>query len=177
MIALSCHENQRFFRLAVVGLVALFMTGCVSPAVMERKELSMPVLEMYGAFQHSGVSPEVRLVKLQLGRGGLTAEIASTPAQAAAGLAFRSALAPDSAMLFTYPTPRTVVFHMKNTYIPLSVAYIDSMGGILEMYDLDPGVEAPLISKANVVRFVLEVNRGWFEKNGVVTGSRIFIEQ
>jgi uncharacterized membrane protein (UPF0127 family) len=114
---------------------------------------------------------------LQLNGHRLAAEIASTPMQAAAGLALRTRLAPDGAMLFIYPTPHRVVFHMKDTYIPLSIAYIDSLGGILEIHELTPGVETPVGSISTAVRFALEVNRGWFEMNGVTTGSRIFVEQ
>jgi uncharacterized membrane protein (UPF0127 family) len=117
------------------------------------------------------------LVGLRLGKGRLTAEIASTPVQAATGLAFRSTLAPDSAMLFTYQAPHKVVFSMEGTSIPLSIAYIDSTGIILEIHDLPVGDKAPVISGSDAVRFVLETNRGWFDKNRIVPGTRVYIDE
>jgi uncharacterized membrane protein (UPF0127 family) len=137
----------------------------------------MPVLTSTGVLAESGSQPRLPVVNLRLGTGHVSAEVASTPTQAATGLSFRTALPPDGAMLFTYSLPHRLVYHMKDTLIPLSIAYIDSLGIILEMYDPEPGSSTPVVSHSSAVRFVLEVNRGWFHRHGVTPGSRIYVEQ
>lgn len=62
---------------------------------------------------------------------------------------------------------------MKNTIIPLSVAYIDPDGAILEINDLDPLNEDPVNAKTDQVQFVLEMNRGWFQTNHIGVGNVI----
>ena len=66
---------------------------------------------------------------------------------------------------------------MKNTYVPLSCAYIDPEGVILEIYDMTPLDENPILSKSNDIRYVLEVKQGWFEKNGITPGTLICTER
>ena len=161
--------------LAVI-LIALLFGGCGGRAGFGNKDLSMPVLVSYGAFSGPTSGYGLPQVTLLLGTGRLVAEIASTPIQASVGLSFRDTLASDHAMLFTYPEPHKVVFHMKDTSIPLSVAFIDSMGTVLEVQNLVPGSTSPIHSASNAIRFVLEVNRGWFEKYGVIVGSRVSAE-
>ena len=152
----------------LVGVSTLLILGVCAPSpIIGSSEFSMTALTL------SRLLPVTTQVMLKLGSGKLRAEIASTPHQAATGLAFRATLAPNDAMLFVYQAPHRVVFHMKDTYIPLSIAYIDSKGDILEIHDLTPGGVTPLVSWAGSVQFVLEVNLGWFEKHGVVPGSRV----
>ncbi|OGU14032.1 MAG: hypothetical protein A2076_09305 [Geobacteraceae bacterium GWC2_53_11] len=133
--------------------------------------MSLPALDASESVAGTGT------VKLGLGSGRLTAELASTPLQAATGLAFRTSLPWDRAMLFVYSAPHRASFYMKNTSIPLSGAYIDSNGTVLEIHDLNPGNETPVVSRTNNVQFVLEVNWGWFRINDVTTGSRVFVER
>lgn len=161
----------------IICFTALSLVGCINSAVIETHELSMPVLKKIVDIGATGLDSAPPLAYLRLGAGRLTAEIASTPEQYSRGLSSRSVLKADHAMLFAYPAPSKVAFYMKDTFIPLSLAYIDSMGVVLEIYDLEPGVETPVIAKSGAVRFVLEVNRGWFENNGVLPGIRIYIEK
>jgi uncharacterized membrane protein (UPF0127 family) len=161
----------------IFSITFLLLSGCINSAVIETHELSMPVLKKNADIETGGSKSSLPLVSLRLGAGRLTAEVASTPEQYSRGLAFRSILKADDAMLFAYQTPHKVVFYMKDTLLPLSLAYIDSMGIVLEIYGLEPGVETPVIAKSAGVRFALEVNRGWFEKNGIVPGIQIYIEK
>lgn len=170
-------ERTDLCSIASLCAIALMLGGCGKPVLFGNRELTMPLLKASGTLDNPASAAGLPLVKLRLGNGLLVAEIAATPAQAAVGLAFRAGLAPGNAMLFTYPTPHKVVFHMKDTCIPLSAAYIDSMGNVLEIHDMKPGGETPVVSGSNAVRFVLEVNRGWFERNGVASGSRIYVER
>lgn len=117
------------------------------------------------------------MVELSAGSGRLAAEVARTPLQAATGLMYRARLAPDGAMLFVNSAPQRVAFHMKDTRMPLSCAFIDSSGAVLEIYAMLPGNEKPVVSASDDVRFVLEVNRGWLERHGVAVGSRINVAE
>jgi len=100
------------------------------------------------------------------------AELAVTTEQRERGLMFRQELAPDGGMLFIYPADRELRFWMKNTSIPLSVAFLDHQGRILNMADMQPFDET-LHRSAGPACCALEVNQGWFAKNGIQTGDRI----
>jgi uncharacterized membrane protein (UPF0127 family) len=93
------------------------------------------------------------------------------------GLMRRSFLGDDEGMLFVYESPQQVAFYMKDTFIPLSCAFIDTDGTILEIHDLEPLDETPVVSASSEVRFVLEVNRGWFAKNRVTRGMTVLTEK
>ena len=66
---------------------------------------------------------------------------------------------------------------MKNTKVPLSCAYIDREGKILEIYDMEPLSLEPIPSESDQIQFVLEMNQGWFEKNNIKAGTRIVSER
>lgn len=85
---------------------------------------------------------------------------------------YRDTLGRDDGMLFVYPDRASRSFWMKNTRIPLSVAFVDDDGTILEIADLKPMDDRPVASVA-ASRFALEMNQGWFTQNRVVVGSRI----
>ncbi len=87
---------------------------------------------------------------------------------------YRKSLAENSGMLFYFDKPQPVGFWMKNTLIPLSIAYLDEKGEILEIYPLTPLDETPTTSRSYRVKYALEMNQGWFKKNGVKPGDRVY---
>ena len=91
----------------------------------------------------------------------------------ATGLMFRDSLPEDHGMLFVFEKPKTASFWMKNTKIPLSIAYIDSAGRILQIESMKPLDETPVESTSSEVAFALEVNEGWFTRNRVSAGAKI----
>jgi uncharacterized membrane protein (UPF0127 family) len=115
----------------------------------------------------------LRVVQLKIASSSLFAEVADTPQTSANGLMFRDSLPADHGMLFIFEQPETASFWMKNTKIPLSIAYIDSAGKILEIKSLKPLDETPIPSASGEVAFALEVNDGWFTRNGASTGATI----
>jgi uncharacterized protein len=115
----------------------------------------------------------LRVVQLKIANSSLFAEVADTPQTSANGLMFRDSLPDDHGMLFIFEEPQTASFWMRNTRIPLSIAYIDSAGKILEIRSLKPLDETPVASTSGEVTFALEVNEGWFMRNGVATGAKI----
>ena len=115
----------------------------------------------------------LRVVQLKIAGSSLFAEVADTPQTSANGLMFRDSLPDDHGMLFVFEKPETASFWMRNTKIPLSIAYIDSAGKILEIESLKPLDETPVASASSQVAFALEVNEGWFKRNGVSPGATI----
>ena len=102
----------------------------------------------------------------------LTVEVAATPASRRCGLAFRQDLLPDHGMLFVFDQDRSVRFWMKNTRIPLTIAYLNADGKILRLEDMDPGDPERLYPSGQPVRYALETNLGWFAANAIHIGDR-----
>jgi len=99
-------------------------------------------------------------------------EVAASEAERARGLMNRKTLAADHGMLFVYPSPRRVQYYMKNTLVPLDVAFIESSGRIHAIRSMTPLRERQVSSGANV-SFVLEMRRGWFRRNGITAGDSV----
>lgn len=99
-------------------------------------------------------------------------EVARTPQEHELGLMYRTALAPDSGMVFVYDHQATEGYWMHNTLVPLSIAWIDQNGTIVDIQDMQPetdGVHFP----AAPYWYALEVNQGWFLQHGVGVGQQI----
>jgi uncharacterized protein len=120
--------------------------------------------------------PKLQTVKLWIGKHEITAEIAATMRELATGMMHRKEMGENEGMLFILPVAQRAAFYMRNTYVPLSVAYIDPEGTILEIHDLHPLNEEPVPSVSDKIKFVLETNQGWFERNQVAIGSVIRTE-
>jgi uncharacterized membrane protein (UPF0127 family) len=122
-----------------------------------------------------GAAPAEKLetVRLTIAGHSLTAEIAATPEQQARGLMFRKSMPADHGMLFPFPEPRTASFWMRNTSLPLSIAYLDSGGVILEIHDMKPFDERTIRSASDRVSYALEVHQGWFRRHGITPGDRV----
>jgi uncharacterized membrane protein (UPF0127 family) len=100
-------------------------------------------------------------------------EIADDASERARGLMHRTALAENRGMLFVFPDEERLSFWMKNTLIPLSVAFMDSEGRIVDIQDMKPlDDEPPSYVSAEPARYALEVNQGFFEKRGIEVGDR-----
>ena len=100
------------------------------------------------------------------------AEVAFTQNGRTIGLMFRDKLDNDHGMLFIYPQEQNLSFWMKNTKIPLSIAFINSNGTITQIEPMAPYSLTSHTSK-NKVRFALEMEEDWFRKNGITVGSKV----
>ena len=101
----------------------------------------------------------------------LTIELATTPEARSCGLSRRASLPSNRGMLFVYAEPDILTFWMKNTHIPLSIAFIDADRRIVSIQKMIPlQITVDHISPVPT-RYALEVNQGWFEENGVQTGD------
>ena len=92
------------------------------------------------------------------------------------GLMFKSSIPKNYGMFFIWEYKRQQCMWMKDTSIPLSVAYIGNKGEILEIYDMVPFSKKSVCSK-NYVKYALEVNKGWFEKKNIAIGDVINIKE
>ena len=119
---------------------------------------------------------EKREITLEGREGPVTiiAEIALTPAQHQQGLMHRETLNDGEGMLFIFDRDQILSFWMKNTIIPLSIAYIASDGRIVEIFDMEPLNLNPVRSSRSV-RYALEVPQNWFERAGIAPGDRLDI--
>jgi uncharacterized membrane protein (UPF0127 family) len=120
------------------------------------------------AFAQSKSQP----VKLSAGIYVIQAEVAATDAERQQGLMMRTRLGASEGMVFDFGAPAGVCMWMKNTLIPLSVAFIDTEGKIVNIEDMQPETTDSHCAK-KVVRYALEMNQGWFKQKNIKAGSKI----
>lgn len=111
-------------------------------------------------------------VKLIAGQHVINAELAQTPDERSTGLMFRKTMPTSDGMLFIFEQPGVQCFWMKNTLLPLSVAFIGDDGSVVNIDEMQPEMLDSHCS-AKPVRFVLEMNKSWFDSRGVKPGTRI----
>lgn len=115
---------------------------------------------------------ELPVVELGAGMHRIRAELADTFAARIQGLMHRKALAPNAGMLFVFDGNDIHCMWMKNTLIPLSVAFIDEAGAIVNIADMQPHDERSHCA-LKPVRYALEMERGWFARRGIKPGARL----
>lgn len=115
-------------------------------------------------------------MKVWLGAEEMEAELALTAIQQQTGMMFRTNLAENAGMLFVSPAPYRARFWMMNCPLPLSAAYIDPEGVILEIHELRPHNTNEVVAVSERVQFVLETNQGWFGRHHVTTGMLVRTE-
>lgn len=118
--------------------------------------------------------PQLELPRTTISAGMhlIQAQVASTPDQRATGLMHRREMPVNEGMLFVFEQPASQCFWMKNTLIPLTAAFIADDGRIVNLADMKPQTLDAHCSQAPV-RYVLEVNQGWFARRGIQAGFRL----
>jgi uncharacterized membrane protein (UPF0127 family) len=155
----SFHRVNKFSEISFVVRAFLFATLLASAALTSRAQTQ--------------AQPELPITKLSIGGKSIRAEIADEEHERAAGLMFRKELADDAGMLFIMPQTGPVAFWMRNTELPLTIAYIGPNGAIMELHDLEPFNERPVPSSFPHIAYALEMPRGWFTKNNIWPGERV----
>ena len=115
---------------------------------------------------------KLRAIKLSAGMHVLNVEVAQTPEQHQIGLMFRKTMPTNDGMIFVFERPGQQCFWMKNTLLPLSVAFISDDGSIANIEDMKPQTLDSHCSTKEV-RYVLEMNDGWFAKRGIKAGMKL----
>ena len=120
----------------------------------------------------AAATDKLPVLRLNVGKHSVVAEVASTRAQQETGLMYRRSLAQDHGMLFVFRQDQDVCMWMKNTYVPLSVAFIARDGEIRRISDMRPlTLDAHCAGYA--VRYALEMPRGWFAAHAVTAGTEV----
>lgn len=139
--------HHRIFRLGLVALIGMGLSASSAFAALATDTLTIRFFQ-------------------------ITAEIARTPAERAKGLMGRPSLPASHGMLFVFERPERQCFWMRNTPLPLTIAFIDDDGAIVNFADMMPFSDEPHCS-AKPVRFALEMERGWFKQRGVLVGDAV----
>lgn len=156
--------------LAVSLLVTLLAQGCGKETPAPASASNEPPLP-------AAAQPRLRTMRLWLGSEELVAELALTDAQRQAGMMFRTNMAENEGMLFVFPVPHQTAFWMKNTSVPLSVAYIDPFGVIQEIHELEPHNTNSVVAASDQIQYVLETTKGWFQRHNIGTGTVVRAER
>ena len=135
-------------------LLALSLIGLSAPVIAQQPQMNLP------------------RVTLQAGMYQIDTQLAQTPDQRSVGLMWRREMPLHEGMLFVFEQPATQCFWMMNTLIPLTAAFVTDDGTILNLADMQPQTTQSHCSD-KPVRFVLEMNQGWFAKRGLKPGMRI----
>ena len=117
-------------------------------------------------------SEAIPVITLSINQYKVAAEVVATPEQRANGLMNRFSLQPDHGMVFVFDRPQPLGFWMKNTYVPLSIAFIDASGKIVNIEDMKPLDESTLWSRGPSL-YALEMRQGWFAAKGVGPGDTV----
>ncbi|MCJ0763386.1 DUF192 domain-containing protein [Variovorax terrae] len=119
-------------------------------------------------------APQTNLPRVTLSAGmhQIDAQVALTPDQRSIGLMFRKEMPQHEGMLFAFEQPSTQCFWMKNTILPLTAAFVADDGTIVNLADMKPQTTDSHCS-TKPVRYVLEMNQGWFAKKGIKAGFKL----
>ncbi len=136
--------------------------------------LVLLVVAAMGAACLGGSAPDALYPTVDISVDGeeLRVEVVHLPLQRQQGLMLRQALGDSAGMLFLFPDDRTGGFWMKDTYLPLDIAFIDADWNVVDVLAGEP-LDLTLLVPSGPYRYVLEVNRGWFEEHGIAAGAKV----
>jgi uncharacterized protein len=136
--------------------------------------LTLGLLTAFCFFASAQEGPQLSLqrIKISAGMHQIDTQLAMTPQERQIGLMNRPNMPAHEGMLFVFDEPTRQCFWMKNTLLPLTAAFVADDGTIVNLEDMKPQtLEAHCSTKA--VRYVLEMNQGWFAKRGIKAGSKL----
>jgi len=122
--------------------------------------------------QQSAAQMNLPRIKLAAGMHLIDTQVATTPEQRATGLMFRTQMPSSEGMLFVFEQASEQCFWMKNTVLPLTAAFVADDGTIVNLADMKPQTTVSHCS-TQPVRYVLEMNQGWFGKKGIKAGFKL----
>ena len=131
---------------------------------------------LHGPAQAAGSSPVAKPLsfkKIVVGKTPLRVEVADTLEKQERGLMFRQSMPENEGMLFVYKEPEEMSFWMRNTLIPLDIAFVGADGIILNIHQARPLDESVLYRSAGAAKYVIETNQGWFSRHGIRPGDRV----
>lgn len=138
----------------------------------KNKKIIISIIFITVCLIYSGCQSDKKFVKIQFGKQTFKVEAALTDAQRMKGLMNRKSLDAQSGMLFVYSYEQQLSFWMKNTLIPLDIAFIAGDGHILNIESMEP-LDESTVSSDGKAMYALEMNSGFFEKHNIKVGDRI----
>lgn len=151
----------RFVVIYSLSVLFISLSGCGSIKENDKVQMHLPRKD------------KKRVLGLDIKRKRIWVEVVSEEEERTQGLMFRIQLASDSGMLFVFEQDETLSFWMKNTYIPLAIAFIDSVGVITDIFEMQPLDTTSRYRSSKPVRYALEVNSGWFFAHGIKPGDTV----
>ena len=142
---------------------------------MNMKRIALSLLcALAGACAWAQEGPQMGLQRVELTAGmyRIDAQVALSPQERQTGLMFRKEMPAQEGMLFVFEQPAMQCFWMRNTLLPLTAAFVADDGTIVNLADMKPQTEDSHCS-AKPVRYVLEMNQGWFAKRGLKAGTKL----
>lgn len=126
------------------------------------------------------VRPNFEKVKIKIGSKNLEVELADTPEKNSFGLMYQKSLKENDGMLFVFQREQILSFWMKNTFVDLSLAYIDSNFRVIDFHDMKASksemqTDFTTYQSRNPAQYALEMRLGWFKKNGIKVGDKLII--
>ena len=118
------------------------------------------------------VNKGLPIVELSIKNSKLKTEVVADNTTRSVGLMNRFSLAPNHGMLFVFAQSEPLAFWMKNTFVPLSIAYVDSKGVIVSIVDMKPHDESTYPSGAPAM-FAIEMKQDWFKERGIAVGDKV----
>ncbi|HKB57317.1 MAG TPA: DUF192 domain-containing protein [Lacunisphaera sp.] len=110
---------------------------------------------------------------IKIGDRTVQMQVAALPPELQKGLMFRQTMGEDEGMLFVFTAPQQQGFWMRNTTLPLDIGYINPTGELKEIYPMYPLDERSVTSRSRNIQFCLEMNQGWYGRNGVRPGAKL----
>jgi uncharacterized membrane protein (UPF0127 family) len=150
--------------------------GVVAVAGCQRNSLAPPPGKGPAHQWPTHAQPKLPTIRLWLGAEELSTEMATTEIEEETGMMFRTNLDEKAGMIFVFPFPQRASFWMTNCPLPLSAAYIDPQGQILEIHELKANDTNSVVAQSPDILFVLEVNQGWFARHHIAPGTIVRTE-
>jgi uncharacterized protein len=150
------HLTHYSTRVTTCALTALVLVGLplLAQAQPHRAQLDLPRVELH------------------IGMHRIDTQVAAQPDERSIGLMFRKDMPQHEGMIFIFEQAHVQCFWMKNTLLPLTAAFVDDSGTIVNLVDMKPQTTDSHCSQ-KPVRFVLEMNQGWFARKGIKAGARL----
>ena len=163
---------MRFLYIIILGLA-----GCEKP-VASPPQLPKPLeTVLVKPWKPTKAQPKLPTLKMFVGTVELQVEQALTERQIQTGMMFRKKMTDKEGMLFVHKTVKGRGYWMNNVTVPLSIAYLDPSGRIVEIHDMQPFNTNSVFSISQNIQYALEVPQGWFRRKGVVSGAMVMTEK
>ena len=158
-------------------IILVALAGCKEQVIKPPEPPLSGKVPPAKSWEPTEVQPKLATLKMFVGTVELQVEQARTERQIQTGMMFRKKIADTQGMLFIHPDVNGRGYWMNNVTVPLSIAYIDPDGRIVEIHDMQPLDTNSVFSVSQNIQYALEVPQGWFKRKGVGPGAVVMTEK